>query len=153
MGQKIDSDELYDDLADKLEWLMQYGEDVYLSVGSDIRRVIYEQTTAFDPDKLVDQLKNAAVERYGNDGMGGEMVVNLDDAIRIVKGDGVDDTCVRAENKGSVSQTDLEALIAKYEGYTKLNEEKPLETNSYENGENNVLLAVIADLKDMISRS
>ena len=37
--------------------------------------------------------------------------------------------------------------------YTKLNEEKPLETNSYENGENNALLAVIADLKEMISRS
>ena len=49
--------------------------------------------------------------------------------------------------------TNLEALIAKYEGYTKLNEEKPLETNSYENGENNALLAVIADLKEMISRS
>lgn len=54
--------------------------------------------------------------------MGGEMVVNLDDAIKIVKGDGVDDTCIRAENKESVSQTYLEALIAKYEGYTKLNE-------------------------------
>ena len=52
-----------------------------------------------------------------------------------------------------VSQTYLEALIAKYEGYTKLNEEKPLETNSYENGANNALLAVIADLKEMISRS
>ncbi len=47
----------------------------------------------------------------------------------------------------------IEALIAKYEGYTKLNEEKPLETNSYENGANNALLAVIADLKEMISRS
>lgn len=52
-----------------------------------------------------------------------------------------------------VSQTYLEALIAKYEGYTKLNEEKPLETNSYENGANNALLAVIADPKEMISRS
>ena len=52
-----------------------------------------------------------------------------------------------------VSQTYLEALIAKYEGYTKLNEEKPLETNSYENGANNALLAGIADPKEMISRS
>ena len=56
---------------------------------------------------------------------------------------------VRSTNEN----TNLEALIAKYEGYTKLNEEKPLETNSYENGENNALLAVIADLKEMISRS
>lgn len=114
---------------------------------------IEKQSTIFDPDEVVKQLGKAAFARYGNDGMGGEMVVNLDDAIKIVKGDGVDDTCIRAENKESVSQTYLEALIAKYEGYTKLNEEKPLETNSYENGANNALLAVIADLKEMISRS
>ena len=57
------------------------------------------------------------------------------------------------EDETDKYNTNLEALIAKYEGYTKLNEEKPLETNSYENGENNALLAVIADLKEMISRS
>lgn len=46
--------------------------------------------TAYDPVRVVEQLKKAAFERYGNDGMGGEMVVNLDDAIEIVKGGGVD---------------------------------------------------------------
>lgn len=48
------------------------------------------QPTAYDPDKVVEQLKKVAFERYGNDGMGGEMVVNMDDAIEIVKGGGVD---------------------------------------------------------------
>lgn len=46
--------------------------------------------TAYDPDKVVEQLEKVAFERYGNDGMGGEMVVNMDDVIEIVKGGGVD---------------------------------------------------------------
>lgn len=46
--------------------------------------------TAYDPDKVVEELRNVAYERYGNDGMGGERVVNLDDVIEIVKGGVVD---------------------------------------------------------------
>ena len=46
--------------------------------------------TAYDPDKVVEQLGNVAYERYCNDGMGGERVVNMDDAIEIVKGSGSD---------------------------------------------------------------
>ena len=46
--------------------------------------------TAYDPDKVVKQLEAVSYERYGNDGMGGELVVNLDDAVEIMKGDGVD---------------------------------------------------------------
>ena len=42
--------------------------------------------TAFDPDRVVEQLKAASYERYGNDGMGGELVVNLDDVVEIMKG-------------------------------------------------------------------
>lgn len=42
--------------------------------------------TAYDPDKVVKQLKSVSYERYGNDGMGGERVVNMDDAIEIVRG-------------------------------------------------------------------
>ena len=43
-----------------------------------------------EQDKVVEQLKSVSYERYGNDdGMGGEHVVNLDDAIEIVKGGGV----------------------------------------------------------------
>ena len=47
-------------------------------------------------EKVVDRLKDVAIERYGYDsGMGGERVVNLDDAIEIVKqvGAGTDDVC------------------------------------------------------------
>lgn len=36
-------------------------------------------------EKIVAEMKNKSMERFGNDGMGGEMVVNLDDAIEIVK--------------------------------------------------------------------
>lgn len=46
----IDADGLYDALADKLLWLMQYGDDVYLSVGNDIRKTIADQLTAYDID-------------------------------------------------------------------------------------------------------
>lgn len=47
--------------------------------------------TAYDVDKVVEQLKNISYERLGNAGMGGENVVNLDDAIEIVKAGGIDD--------------------------------------------------------------
>ena len=46
-----------------------------------------KQPTACDPEKIVQRLGEVAFERYGNDGMGGEMVVNMDDAIDIVKGE------------------------------------------------------------------
>ena len=49
---------------------------------------IMDQPTAYDIDKVVGQLKEASYERFGNDGMGGELVVNLDDAIEIIKGGG-----------------------------------------------------------------
>lgn len=47
--------------------------------------------TAYDVDKVVEQLKNVSYERFGNAGMGGENVVNLDDTIEIVKAGGIDD--------------------------------------------------------------
>lgn len=48
-----------------------------------------EQPTAYDIEKVVEKLGNIAFERYNADGMGGEKVVNLDDAIEIVKHGGV----------------------------------------------------------------
>lgn len=42
-----------------------------------------------DADKVVEQLEAVSYERYGNDGMGGELVVNLDDAVEIMKGGGI----------------------------------------------------------------
>ena len=52
--------------------------------------LIDEQPTAYDLDKVVEQLKAVSYERYGNDGMGGERVVNLDDVVEIVKGGDVE---------------------------------------------------------------
>ena len=37
-------------------------------------------------EQFVERLKEASYERFGNDGMGGELVINLDDAIEIIKG-------------------------------------------------------------------
>ena len=50
--------------------------------------IIESQPTAYDIDKVVGQLKKVSYERFGNTGMGGEIVVNLDDAIEIVKAGG-----------------------------------------------------------------
>lgn len=44
--------------------------------------------TTYDVDKVLKQLEEASYERFGNAGMGGELVVNLDDAIEIIKGGG-----------------------------------------------------------------
>ena len=50
---------------------------------AEIRRFVDGDNT----DKIVQQLASVSFERYGNDGgMGGELVVNLDDAIEIVRG-------------------------------------------------------------------
>ena len=56
--------------------------------GSGVIKLIAidEVPTAYDPDKVVEQLKAVSYERYGNDGMGGELVVNLDDVVEIMKG-------------------------------------------------------------------
>lgn len=49
----------------------------------EIRRFVDGDTT----NKIVQQLASVSFERYGNDGgMGGELVVNLDDAIEIARG-------------------------------------------------------------------
>lgn len=41
--------------------------------------------------RLLKRLKKASYERFGNEGMGGELVINLDDAIEIIKGGGKDE--------------------------------------------------------------
>ena len=49
----------------------------------------------FDKEKMIEKLKEAGRDVNGNIGMGGEIVVNLDDAIEIVEqiGGGTDDVC------------------------------------------------------------
>ena len=55
-----------------------------------------------DADKALEQMKEVSYERYGNDGMGGELVVNLDDVVDIVKGGGKD---VNVSEKGTEEET------------------------------------------------
>lgn len=55
---------------------------------SDLFNLIDKQSTVFDVDNVLERLKEASYERFGNDGMGGELVVNLDDVIEIIKGGG-----------------------------------------------------------------
>ena len=91
----INPDKLYEDLANNLSSIMGDGSDgeaidTYATIGDVIHDTFNAQPTAYDPDKVVEQLEEVAFERYGNDGMGGERVVNLDDVIEIVRGGGVD---------------------------------------------------------------
>ena len=57
MSDLISRSELYDELGNKLTWLMAYGDDVYLDVGSDIKDVIDNMPTAYDIDKVVEELE------------------------------------------------------------------------------------------------
>lgn len=94
MGRLIDADKLYDDLADKLKWLMGYGDDVYLSVGDDIRCAVANQPIAYDLDKVVEQLEEIRVKKTCNkekcDTKELCRICVVDDAIEIVKGGEVD---------------------------------------------------------------
>lgn len=50
--------------------------------------LIDAQPTAYEVDKVLGVVKEASYERFRNTGMGGELVVNLDDAIEIINGGG-----------------------------------------------------------------
>lgn len=85
----IYADELYDTLANKLTWLMNYGYDVYLKVGKNIREVIDEQPTAYDIDKVVEQLEELIEKNVGFMRATPEAnayIKAIRDAIEIVKG-------------------------------------------------------------------
>lgn len=70
--------EEHEQLAEWLEKLKEYQQ-------------IEEQPTVYDVDKVVSELQDKSFERYGNSGMGGELVINLDDAVEIVKRGGTDE--------------------------------------------------------------
>lgn len=55
------------------------------------KKLVESMSTAYDVDKVAKQLKTKSFERYGNDGMGGELVINLDDVIEVLKGGGKDE--------------------------------------------------------------
>lgn len=86
MGRLIDADKLKADL----EKAISKNEDMDCLDFLRVASFIDSQPTAYDPDKVVEQLEEVSYERLENNGMGGELVVNLDDAVEIVEGGGVD---------------------------------------------------------------
>ena len=95
MSDLISRSELYDELGNKLTWLMAYGDDVYLDVGSDIKDVIDNMPTAYDVDKVVEELEENAsrytkkyVTPYGNNGYRDVKAISVNKAIEIVKAGG-----------------------------------------------------------------
>ena len=84
----IDADSVIDDT--KWEMGETYDDDVRAGMKSVID-IINKRRTAYDVDKVVSELQDKSFERYGNQGMGGELVVNFDDAEEIVKRGGVDE--------------------------------------------------------------
>lgn len=95
MSDLISRSESYDQLANKLTWLMGYGDDLYLAVGSDIRDVIYNTPTAYSVEKVVEELKKRSKEYNSGVRLHGKSEEMLtDDAIEIVKQGGVrEDVC------------------------------------------------------------
>ena len=75
----IDADVLVKDLLEQIP----LAENVPI-----FKDIIESQPTAYDTDNVVVRLKNASYELFGNTGMGGELVVSLDDVIEIIKGGG-----------------------------------------------------------------
>lgn len=83
----IDADELEEKIT---KWLKpsKPDEDELISIPDALvstMMTIDEQPTAYDVDKVVAGLQSKSFERYGNSGMGGELVISLDDAVEIVE--------------------------------------------------------------------
>lgn len=72
----------------------------------DVKTIIKKQPTACDTDKIVERLKEASYKRFRNTGMGGELVINLDDAIEIVKQGGVGKDVEQIKTTGIVKRFD-----------------------------------------------
>lgn len=57
MKEIIDLEKLYDILTNKLTWLTEYGEEVYLLARENIRSAIQETEKTFDVDEALKQLE------------------------------------------------------------------------------------------------
>ena len=67
------------------------GQDITMDLYRDFLSKLNDIEKCYEEEKkrIMEQLEEVSFERYGNQGMGGELVVNFDDVIEIVKG-GVD---------------------------------------------------------------
>ena len=55
--EMTDAEKFYNILSNKLTWLTEYGEEVYLAAREDIRSAIQEAQKAFDTDNALIQLE------------------------------------------------------------------------------------------------
>ena len=92
----IDADELYEDLANNLSSIMWDGSDgeaidTYVTIGDIIHDTFNAHPTAYDPDKVVEQLENERKfwENAYNRNLGKEKARSYEHAIEIVKGGGI----------------------------------------------------------------
>lgn len=91
MGRLIDEDELVEEI--KSLKIVLDGKDIFPTAAKDtVLRIISEQPTAYDPDKVVEKLKKDSYTETPNDmnTFDPSEVVNLESAIEIVEGGGVD---------------------------------------------------------------
>ena len=80
MGRLIDADKLYESLIEDISWLKEQDYETYCAVGDTIRFVTDQQPTAYDQNKVVEQLEELKEEK-----MLGSHKVMLKEAIEIVK--------------------------------------------------------------------
>lgn len=98
MGRSIDEDELVEEI--KSLKIVLDGKDIFPTAAKDtVLRIISEQPTAYDPDKVVEQLEKlkslVPVNRVLDDIINDKpkelgMLIAYEKAIEIVKGGGVD---------------------------------------------------------------
>ena len=95
MSDLISRKETYNELIESIDWLRERDYELYCVIGDSIRVCLDEQPTAFDVDKVVEEL--LALNKNYNFGINMyEEVVEIptEDVIEIVKQGGVnDDVC------------------------------------------------------------
>lgn len=87
MSDLISRKETYNELIESIDWLRERDYELYCVIGDSIRVCLDEQPTAYDIDKVVDELELHSFE-FGTDILPAHYV-RLNDAIEIVKQGGV----------------------------------------------------------------
>ena len=88
----IDADKLYEDLANNLSSIMGDGSDgeaidTYVTIGDIIHDTFNAQPTAYDPDKVVEQLEDRSTLSRPVGWTKSYEIITLKDAVEIVKGE------------------------------------------------------------------
>lgn len=100
----IDADKAYKKLIDSIDWMKDQDYEAYSAIGDDIRIILDEQPTAFDMDKVIEQLEElkgknccdnilCALCKYNDEcylDSNAEQKLAIDSTIKIVKGGGIE---------------------------------------------------------------